>query len=67
MHDVARAAHETRNVDDALYARAKDVLGEAALVDLVGVLGYYTLISLTINVFKVPPLGDDPAPELQED
>ncbi|MGO4917303.1 carboxymuconolactone decarboxylase family protein [Pseudogemmobacter sp. W21_MBD1_M6] len=67
VHDVARAVHETRNVDDALYARAVSVLGEAALVDLIGLLGYYTLISLTINVFKVPPIGDDPAPELQDD
>jgi 4-carboxymuconolactone decarboxylase len=66
VHDVARAAHEQRNVDDALYARAVDVIGEPALVDLVGLLGYYTLISLTINVFKVPPLGDDPAPELND-
>lgn len=67
VHDVARAAHEARNVDDALYARAVEVLGEAALVDLVGLLGYYTLISLTINVFRIPPMGDDPAPELQDD
>ncbi|ETX13369.1 4-carboxymuconolactone decarboxylase [Roseivivax halodurans JCM 10272] len=58
VHDVARAAHEARNVDDALYARAVQVLGEARMVDLVGLLGYYTLISLTINVFKIPPLGD---------
>lgn len=64
VHDVARAAHEQRQVDDELYARAVTEIGEAALVDLIGLLGYYTLISLTINVFKVPPLGDDPAPEL---
>lgn len=67
VHDVARAALETRQVDDALYARAIEVLGEAALVDLAGMLGYYTLISLTINIFQVPPMGDDPAPELQDD
>lgn len=67
VHDVARAALETRTVDDALYARAVGILGEAALVDLVGVLGYYTLISLTINVFQIPPLGDNPDPELQDD
>lgn len=67
VHDVARAAHETWQVDDALYARAVAVLGEAALVDLVGLLGYYTLISLTINVFQVPPLGEDPEPELRDD
>lgn len=67
VYDVARAAHETRQVDDALYARAIEVLGEPALVDLVGILGYYTLISLTINIFRVPPLGDDPAPELTDE
>ncbi len=55
VHDVARAAHIERSVDDALYARAREVLGEERLVDLVGLLGYYTLISLTINVFLVPP------------
>lgn len=58
VHDVARAAHETRDVDDALYARAVEVLGEARMVDLVGMLGYYTLISLTINIFRIPPMGD---------
>ena len=56
VHDVARAALETRDVDDVLYARAVAVLGEERLVDLVGLLGYYTLISLTINVFRVPGL-----------
>lgn len=65
VHDIARAALETRHVEDILYARAIEVLGEAALVDLVGVLGYYSLISLTINIFRIPPLGDDPEPDLQ--
>ena len=64
VHDIARAVHEKRHVDDALYARTVETIGEPALVDLVGLLGYYTLISFTINVFKVPPLGDDPKPEL---
>ena len=57
VHDVARTAHEKRNLDDALYARAEQVLGSQRLVDLVGLLGYYTLISLTINIFRVPPLS----------
>lgn len=65
VHDIACAAHETRNVDDALYARAIKVLGIDRLVDLVGLLGYYTLISLTINVFRVPPIGET-APELND-
>lgn len=63
VHDLALAAHNTRTVEDALYARAEKVLGTDALVDLVGVLGYYTLISLTINIFRIPPL--DNMPELK--
>ncbi|MEC7671150.1 MAG: carboxymuconolactone decarboxylase family protein, partial [Pseudomonadota bacterium] len=30
-----------------------EILGKDRLVDLVGILGYYTLISMTINVFGV--------------
>jgi 4-carboxymuconolactone decarboxylase len=67
VHDVARSALERRDVDDALYRRAVEGIGAPALVDLVGLLGYYTLISLTINVFRVPPMGDNPAPELSDE
>ena len=42
-------------VDDALYADAVLALGETGVVDLVGILGYYSLISMTINAFRVPP------------
>jgi 4-carboxymuconolactone decarboxylase len=47
--------HATRGVDDAVYAQAIDILGQDSVVDLVGVAGYYTLISMTIKVFNVPP------------
>lgn len=59
----SKALHEDHRVDDALYARATQVLGEGAVVDLVGVLGYYTLISMTINAFHVP-LDPGMEPEL---
>jgi 4-carboxymuconolactone decarboxylase len=58
VYEVARAVHINRNLDDALYARATEVLGTDRLVDLIGLLGYYTLISLTINVFGVSPPYD---------
>jgi 4-carboxymuconolactone decarboxylase len=47
--------HATRGIDDVLYAQAIETLGQDAVVDLVGVAGYYTLISMTIKVFNVPP------------
>lgn len=58
-----RAVHLERRVSDELYARAVEILGEEMVVDLVGILGYYALISITINVFDVD-LPDDALPDL---
>ncbi|MEQ8332685.1 carboxymuconolactone decarboxylase family protein [Nisaea sp.] len=61
VHDVSRALHETHKIGDALYAEAIEVLGQQRLIDLVGLLGYYTLISMTINAFEVPLEGNQVA------
>lgn len=55
VHDVALAIHTERRLAQPLYDRAVATLGEGALIDLVAILGYYTLISMTINVFEVDP------------
>ncbi len=61
VHAFARELLQTRRVSDATYARAAAALGPVGVVDLVGVLGYYGLISMTINAFQVPvPDGPDP-------
>lgn len=60
VHAFTRAAHIDRDVPDALYARAVVALGEDGVVDLVGILGYYSLISLTLNIFRVNPPSDAP-------
>ena len=52
----------TGRVSDATYARAVAALGEAGLVDLVGVVGYYTLVAFTLNAREVP--APDGAPRL---
>jgi 4-carboxymuconolactone decarboxylase len=51
-----------RRVAQATYDFAENRLGRRGLVDLVGILGYYALISMTINAFEVPipDSGDDP-------
>jgi 4-carboxymuconolactone decarboxylase len=43
-----------RRVSDATYRLALAELGQAGLIDLVGILGYYALISMTIVTFEVP-------------
>jgi len=44
---------ETRRVSDAAWSAARDLLGVARTTDLVGVLGYYALVSMTINAFEL--------------
>ena len=65
VYEVSRALHEAHHIDDALYARAVETLGEDGTVELVGLLGYYTLVSMTLNAFDVP-LPDGVAPPLDD-
>lgn len=58
--DFAIELHRDRQVSDATYTAAHVALGQQGCVDLVGICGYYTLISMTINAFDVPD-GDGPA------
>ena len=64
IHAFASELHRDHKVQPATYARATAAFGEQAVVELVGILGYYTLISMTINAFEVPlPAGaPDPFP-----
>ena len=38
------------------------ILGEAATVEFVGILGYYVLISMILNVFRMSPPAGEPLP-----
>jgi 4-carboxymuconolactone decarboxylase len=61
VYDIVTTLYRERKLPDALYQRGLEVLGEGRLVDLVGVLGYYALISMTIQAFDVrPPDGTAP-------
>ena len=61
VFDFAAELHLLKNVRDVTYDKVLTLLGQQACVDLVGICGYYTLISMTINVFDVP---DGEGPEL---
>jgi len=51
-----------RKVSEDTYRTAEKELGKRALVDLVGILGYYGLICMTIVAFQVPLPQDAPKP-----
>ena len=50
--EFAAQLHRDHRVNDETYAAAVNEFGEEGTVDLVGILGYYTLISMTLNAFK---------------
>lgn len=61
VYDVVTEYFATNRVADATYKRAIDALGEQGLVDLVGVVGYYSLVSMTLNIFQMElPPGEKP-------
>ena len=45
-------------VDDAIYAKALEKFGERGIIDLIGVNGYYDVVSMTLNVAHVKPPAD---------
>jgi 4-carboxymuconolactone decarboxylase len=46
--------YRNHGVDDALFEMVKRRFGERGLVDLTGLIGYYSFVSVTLNVFQVP-------------
>ena len=62
VYEFCIQLHRTRKVDDAIYNRALALFGERGVVDLIGVSGYYTAVSMTLNVAQVMPPEGAPLP-----
>jgi 4-carboxymuconolactone decarboxylase len=62
VHAFADELLHCRKVSDETYRRAEKEIGRRGVVELVGILGYYGLISMTIVAFEVPPPDGKPDP-----
>jgi 4-carboxymuconolactone decarboxylase len=52
---------QRHRIEDALYSRATALLGTIGVVELTGLIGYYTFVALTLNAHEVPlPTGVQP-------
>lgn len=60
---LSKAVLDHGRLGDADFAAGRDALGEPRLVELLTVLGYYTLLSFILNVGEVPVPGEKPFPE----
>ena len=52
IYDVARSLQEARGLSKALYDEAIKVLTLRGLVEIIGLCGYYTMVSMTLNTFE---------------
>jgi 4-carboxymuconolactone decarboxylase len=55
IYDFIKELYRSKRVSERTYARVRGFLHNAGMVELVGILGYYVLISMTLNVFQMMP------------
>jgi 4-carboxymuconolactone decarboxylase len=63
VYRVSTSLLETHQIPEDLYRAGVQALGDRGVVELVGLLGYYTLVSMTLNAFEIG-LPEATAPEL---
>ena len=65
VYDFCTELHRMHFVSDATFKKAKQMLGEQQLVDLMAVSGVYTLVSMLLNTAEVMPNdGSRPLPPI---
>jgi 4-carboxymuconolactone decarboxylase len=52
IYDVAKSLHEGHGLEKGLYDEAVKLLGERGVVEIIGLCGYYTMVSMTLNTFE---------------
>src|SRR6516225_9748902 len=61
VHRICSELFKTQRLSDATFAEAGASLGETGLIEVIGIIGYYTLIGNTLNTFQVAvPEGVNP-------
>jgi len=54
VHEPASALVAARIVPLGLYRRARELLGDAGIVDVAVLLGWFNMVCMTLNFFDVP-------------
>jgi 4-carboxymuconolactone decarboxylase len=62
VYDLCTELFEQHRIGEETYRRAVDALGLQWVVELVATIGYYTMVSLTLNTFEVPLPPGEPSP-----
>jgi 4-carboxymuconolactone decarboxylase len=58
VYDFCMELQRNRSVSDVTYATALEQVGEQGLMDMIGLSGWYTLVSMVLNTARVSPPPD---------
>lgn len=53
LYRLACALLQTHRIEASIYASAETLFGQTTLVEIVGVLGYYAMVAMTLNAFEM--------------
>jgi 4-carboxymuconolactone decarboxylase len=63
LYDLVMALYRDKQVSDAVYGVAREKFGERGIMDIIGIIGYYDMVSMTLITMQagapndsVPPL-----------
>lgn len=63
VYDYCREMHEHKSISDETYRRAHELFGTLGVVELTALMGYYTMVAMTLLAHEIP-LPDGAAPPL---
>ena len=64
LYDLASSLYRDKKVTDAVYKAAVEKFGERGVMDIIGIIGYYDLVSMTLITAQVSAPADSTAPPL---
>jgi 4-carboxymuconolactone decarboxylase len=62
IYAFVKELYRDKRVSGATYKRVNAILGDAGTVELVGLLGYYAMVAMTLDVFRMPIAEGIPLP-----
>jgi 4-carboxymuconolactone decarboxylase len=66
IYDVCMSMQNDHRLPTELYRRAVATFGERGLMEIMAVIGYYTLVSMTLNAFEVEVAPGTEAPFIRQ-
>ena len=62
LYDLASSLYRDKKVTDAVYKAAVEKFGERGVMDIIGIIGYYDLVSMTLITMQAGAPNDSVAP-----